>query len=375
MSSNSSSTTPELLTAALDSFIPGFSLFARITSNYLRIDVSSFSIYLVLFVVLPLFFGLFFLRLFSVLQQVLLWFTVSVEIPYQDKLHKQFVQWMSTNDSLRQTRHSIARTKSDIILPWQLEEDDDQDEDPVKDQEHFKNDRKGLWLARREKENMKPIKYTPCKDTWHILEWKGRYFVLRRKSRENPNGTFITDTETITVYCFFWTRSMLYDLFKEVQKASVDKKKTKITIYYGTKEQKTTKWKETASIPPREPSTLAFAPYIKETFLEDIETFLSPKNEQWYQSRGIPYRRGYLLYGPPGTGKSSMCSVIAGSLFLDIYTINLNSRHLDEDGLTGLFRDLPRCCIVLLEDVDEAGIQNRRTQEQTNAYEPDDPAR
>lgn len=37
--------------------------------------------------------------------------------------------------------------------------------------------------------------------------------------------------------------------------------------------------------------------------IEDIEKFLN--SSEWYFSKGVPYRRGYLLYGPPGTGKTS----------------------------------------------------------------------
>ena len=34
---------------------------------------------------------------------------------------------------------------------------------------------------------------------------------------------------------------------------------------------------------------------------QDVEWFLN--NEEWYNQRGIPYKRGYILHGPPGTGK------------------------------------------------------------------------
>jgi chaperone BCS1 len=67
-----------------------------------------------------------------------------------------------------------------------------------------------------------------------------------------------------------------------------------------------------------------------------------------------------MFYGPPGTGKSSLCFAAAGSLHLKIYLISLNSKTLTEDGLASLFQSLPRRCIVLLEDVDAAGMTNKR---------------
>lgn len=76
-------------------------------------------------------------------------------------------------------------------------------------------------------------------------------------------------------------------------------------------------------------------------------------------SIGIPYRRGYLFYGPPGTGKTSLSFALAGIFGLDIYCISLMEVGLTESDLNKLFTTLPRRCIVLLEDIDSAGL--RRT--------------
>lgn len=162
---------------------------------------------------------------------------------------------------------------------------------------------------------------------------------------------------------------MLFTLLKEVQQVSIQRHKNKITIYRGFNRKNTVSWVPTVSKPPRSLLTLALPPKIKNDMLEDIEAFLSPRTRVWYGFRGIPYRRGYLLHGPPGTGKSSMCFAIAGRLWLDIYTVSLNSRKLDEDSLVSLFQSLPKRCIVLLEDVDNAGISqegNRRMKDPSN---------
>jgi chaperone BCS1 len=66
------------------------------------------------------------------------------------------------------------------------------------------------------------------------------------------------------------------------------------------------------------------------------------------------------LHGPPGTGKTSLCFALAGLLHLRIYVASLNSKTMTEDGLASLFRNLPSRCIVLLEDIDAAGLTMKR---------------
>lgn len=108
---------------------------------------------------------------------------------------------------------------------------------------------------------------------------------------------------------------------------------------------------------PRPLSTVVLHPQQKQTFVDDIKEYLHPRTRRWYSDRGIPYRRGYLLCGPPGT---SLCVAVAGLLRLEIYLLNMSGRNLDEDSLLSLFGDLPRRCIVLLEDVDTAGVTRRQ---------------
>jgi chaperone BCS1 len=60
--------------------------------------------------------------------------------------------------------------------------------------------------------------------------------------------------------------------------------------------------------------------------------------------------------GPPGTGKSSLSFALAGLFGLNVHVISLLEPTLTETDLAMLFNNLPKRCIVLLEDIDTAGL-------------------
>lgn len=86
-----------------------------------------------------------------------------------------------------------------------------------------------------------------------------------------------------------------------------------------------------------------------------------------YSNRGIPYRRGYLFYGPPGTGKTSLTFALAGVFGLVIYVVSLLDPTLTEEELGIMFTGLPTRCIVLLEDIDSAGLIRDKEKEKEAA--------
>ena len=122
------------------------------------------------------------------------------------------------------------------------------------------------------------------------------------------------------------------------------------------------RWSSVASRPSRDISTVILHKHKKQTILRDINEYLHPHTRQWYANHGIPYRRGYLFSGPPGTGKTSLASAIAGVFGLDIYVLSLLDPTMTESQFIRLFSEVPTRCVVLLEDVDAAGL-NRGDQE------------
>ncbi|KAJ1867640.1 Complex III assembly protein translocase and chaperone [Coemansia sp. RSA 989] len=100
---------------------------------------------------------------------------------------------------------------------------------------------------------------------------------------------------------------------------------------------------------------------VGEGIVTDVQDFIA--NGKWYDERGIPYRRGYLLYGPPGSGKTSFIQGLAGSLGYNICILNLSERGLTDDRLNHLLTVAPERSLLLLEDVDAAFTRERQQSE------------
>jgi chaperone BCS1 len=99
-------------------------------------------------------------------------------------------------------------------------------------------------------------------------------------------------------------------------------------------------------------STVFLDDELKNRLLDDTENFLVSEN--WYKTRNIPYRRGYLLYGQTGCGKSSLVTAICSELNLSIYWIQLNQSnpYLNDRNLINALNTVPKGQVILIENID-----------------------
>jgi ATP-dependent 26S proteasome regulatory subunit len=90
----------------------------------------------------------------------------------------------------------------------------------------------------------------------------------------------------------------------------------------------------------------------KRNLVDDVHRFVD--NEDYYNNKGIAYRRGYLLYGIPGSGKTSIIKAIASHYGMDIFLINMGDIESVKE-LTLVFqgtRITNGYHIVCFEDID-----------------------
>ena len=206
---------------------------------------------------------------------------------------------------------------------------------------------------------MRTLRCTPHSGTYYF-RYNG-WWIAFTQPDEKDCGYY--GVHEVSLSCFSKNPRILKELLQDAQVAYLDRDGNKTVIYRGIKSWRNADgmdWQRSLARRPRDLSTVVLDESQKRMILADMREYLNPQTKKWYSYRGIPYRRGYLLYGPPGTGKTSLCFALAGLLKLGVYVVGLNSQHMDEEALAALFRNLPEQCIVLLEDIDAAGLAQTR---------------
>jgi chaperone BCS1 len=163
----------------------------------------------------------------------------------------------------------------------------------------------------------------------------------------------------IVIRCFGRSTQPIKNLLSDIKGFTHTQGNAKTEVYRSSVKSTALdhQWLRQSVRPSRLMHTICLDQQQKTTIVRDINEYLQPATASWYAERGIPYRRGYLFHGPPGTGKTSLSFALAGVFGLSIYCISLGERTLTEADLAALFDNLPERCIVLLEDIDSAGVR------------------
>ncbi|OJD22506.1 hypothetical protein ACJ73_06149 [Blastomyces percursus] len=186
----------------------------------------------------------------------------------------------------------------------------------------------------------------------------GSVFQFRRMER---SFEFYSE-ERYSLRVLGWSCKPIERLLAEARSRHISKSKSKITIFSpGGKPVRQTKipWWPVKSTSRRSLESISLAKGRKEEVRNDMYSFLNARSA--YAKTERPYRRGYLFNGPPGTGKTSLALALAGKFGLDIYTLSLTGQNMTDDELQWLCSHLPRRCILLIEDIDSAGINREET--------------
>ncbi|KAH7145959.1 P-loop containing nucleoside triphosphate hydrolase protein [Dactylonectria estremocensis] len=255
-------------------------------------------------------------------------FLASVTIPGGDPLNRSVVKWILANQA-RHYRSFTGRTKVGSS-----------------------SDR-----AAALKKTQHPVQYS---SHWHTRWiWFGSNLFIVTRAVESIGASFSDPSydgiggEDITISCFGWSAEPVKKFIETCREYS-DRQAQFFVIIYA-RDRYGLAWKPKARKPIRHLETVHFDSVLKQELLNDIRNYLDSRTQLRYQSRSMPYRRGYLFYGPPGTGKSSLSIAIAGEFGLDLYEVKIPSVATDAD-LEQMFQEIPPRCVVLLEDIDAVWV-------------------
>lgn len=281
----------------------------------------------------------------------------TVEVQSHDDAYNYLLFWLTKQRFNESKNRLIASTSLSSGLDYFSEDSDDGEFDDMLDAETSDTE----WKASLS--NTRQLLWSPSEGI-HYFRYGGRCLALTRQIEER--GTMLyTRTDKLRISCLGWDASILKQLLLEARVEYSQKEKGKTVIYRGAKRSYDNEfyWARSTARPARPLSTVILDHEEKTAFIQDVQQYLHPSTMRWYSDRGIPYRRGYLFYGPPGTGKSSLAFAAAGFLGLNVYILDLNATQLTEDALAQLFQELPRRCLVLLEDIDTNEVTSRRGDE------------
>lgn len=298
------------------------------------------------------------------------YFVSSIHIASADEIYLHLMKWLASRPRLVNSRSLTAETLSKTA--W--EEEDEADVLATR----ISADGEGVYLNFSNQEAKMPPRFVPALGT-HTFRFGNTYFRLHRQQEsfleDSSSGQTFKDRENLVISCLGRStepiKRMLQQAKKEYYNDHYAKTIVKRPSPQGSRRFGRSAWTQVAQRPVRPMKTVVLDARQKLQVLADINEYLHPATPRWYANRGIPLRRGYLFHGPPGTGKTSLSFALAGVFGLDIFVISLLEPTLTEEDLLALFNSLPRRCVVLLEDIDTAGLTRpKEDQEEKFADEP-----
>lgn len=347
-------------------FFPGFSAFSGAVEKYFHVDLNLY-IPVVIFLGSVTFMWRYFSEYFW--EKLEAYFMSTVDIRTDDEIYNMLMAWVAQQKFAKGARRFVVNTNLNSRA-WYLWRWDDDDDDGPED---------GDDSPASHGKKQKQLAYTPTFGS-HFFWYKGRICIFRRdKGRDQQAGyMLVSEREEISISCFGRDPWLLKELLMEARTQFTQRDEHKTLIYRGTIPAGTTTpaWQRCLARASRPFSTVILNDKVKQDLIDDVQDYLNPATRRWYSNRGIPYRRGYLLYGPPGTGKSSLSLALAGFFKMRIYIVSLSSVTSNEENLSTLFAELPRRCVVLLEDIDTAGLthtrEDNKSSEASNDNKDDD---
>ncbi|KAH8693954.1 putative mitochondrial chaperone bcs1 [Talaromyces proteolyticus] len=312
--------------------------------------------------------GIFLAGLFTFLRYIftrviVLWTTVRIND--DDPLYGYLMRWMADHQFMNRQFRSVKAVSSSRSS-WEDEEEALKSMIGIGGDKELSEPDPNNLISYRSIVGRTPVSLQPFQGT-HVFRRHGSWLLFQHKVHQgNELVQLPKERGYLQLKCLGSSFVPVQCLLEEAQLYNLERTKTTTTIHRAIANVRDhVRWTQFSSRPSRDISTVIFDKKAKHELLKDINEYLHPHTRRWYSNHGIPYRRGYLFSGAPGTGKTSLTSALAGIFGLDIYVLSLLDPNMNESQLMRLMSEVPSRCIVLLEDVDAAGLNRRESEPRT----------
>lgn len=292
-------------------------------------------------------------------------FTACVTVTAPDELHDQVLRWLSD--------HVLRDQKTRLLSAKSGQHSKDQGGWPM-GQPYMMGGRRRYDQGRESSNSSSSsIQYLPAYGTTWFFHERVLFAVTRSLKSSTAalpeldmgiSGMYIAasskNEEMLSIMCLGRSPEPIKAFLHQCRAYS--RKLNKFTVSIRSCGEWGANWDLGCQKAARPMDTLYLDDAVKQDILHDIQHYAKASTREYYQRRGIPYRRGYLLHGPPGTGKTSLSLALAGRFKLDLYVLNMSAVNGDVT-LSSMFNTLPMRCIVLLEDIDVVGIKREAASE------------
>eukprot|EP01023_Acetabularia_acetabulum_P006307 TRINITY_DN12632_c0_g1_i1.p1 TRINITY_DN12632_c0_g1~~TRINITY_DN12632_c0_g1_i1.p1 ORF type:complete len:452 (-),score=56.69 TRINITY_DN12632_c0_g1_i1:113-1468(-) len=265
-------------------------------------------------------------------------FLMRAEIDSRDDIYRWLIHWLSSRQEFLNSK-SVTVT-SNIVDYGATTED-------------FQNDI-GQY------NNKNNLLFIPAPG-YFFIRYKYRWLLVQRLRQEENQQNQRIQREKLQFTCLGGSQQFIRQIIDEAEESYQKFKQQRTRVFTM---DSMGYWSQVSSRPIRKLNTIILPNNIAEEILLDCKEFVLSEN--WYASRGVPYRRGYLLYGKPGTGKTSLVTALAGELKLPIYVLSLSSTNLNDEMLRESMNSTAQQSIILLEDVDAAFTSRILNNEENN---------
>jgi chaperone BCS1 len=181
----------------------------------------------------------------------------------------------------------------------------------------------------------------------HLFSYRGRWFLLAREEQQQQQRGQSSGRTRVHLRTLGRARRPLTALVEEVVEHGIRAMREQNLVRVNDDGGS---WRTLEAGEARRIESVVLPGDERVRVLADMQQFLGRR--EWYATRGIPYRRGYLFCGVPGSGKTSLARSLASERGLTLFMLDLSSSRAGDQQLFALLAQVPPRSMVLVEDVD-----------------------